>query len=560
MEALKKQVYELYARYSGEQLDSPDPEAATRVNPITSQFILGLLGPLTTSGTMSAGLADRLANTERMTDRGYLVDASARAMQAGTSAIQNNFNFSINQLNQFITQLDIFQAQVNSFTNVAFEQYFTYGVYALQAVVGLIMAASFLGLTGAIATYCVGIHNCRMIVHLAWISLMVLFYFVLAFTFLAIPGGAVLDGVCSYYNGSLHNQTQFQKYEAYASETVIDKASACLFGDGLILSTFEAQNEVDSIYYLFTNITDFVNMQDSAQSVYVDQALVNTEITFWSNELTNRMQGLWSDATSDTSNNNPIKAIEFFSTLTNLNGNTNGCPQFQDEWRFALANCTATRQVSGISVDSQYVADGQPVCLSMGFDDNRPSLVKISSRYNSLQAEQTPQPVGVDYAACKTVYADINKYAATLVEYRESRIELFRSILSDVSNIQTGYGSLQSNLNNYVTNVNLFRSNIATLDSLVQDRLSGIVFTTNCSAIKTALFKVNSQMCTSFEGNIFKLAIAFIVLVAAVIGAVISGHVFAVRFSRVDLMEQIYPIQDEFEGIDDQKSDLSAFD
>ena len=96
-------------------------------------------------------------------------------------------------------------------------------------MIGLILAATLLGLTGGVATYCVGIHNCRMIVHVAWIALMVLFYFTLIFGYLSLPGAAVLDGVCTYYNKSLHNRTQFNNYEAYASTTVIDKAAACLF-------------------------------------------------------------------------------------------------------------------------------------------------------------------------------------------------------------------------------------------------------------------------------------------------------------------------------------------
>ena len=79
------------------------------------------------------------------------------------------------------------------------------------------MASSFLGLTGSIATYCVGIHNCRMIVHLSWISMMILFYFVLIFTYLSLPGGAITDGVCNYFNNTLNNETEFAKYKSYAS-------------------------------------------------------------------------------------------------------------------------------------------------------------------------------------------------------------------------------------------------------------------------------------------------------------------------------------------------------
>jgi hypothetical protein len=281
IDGLRTKVAELDPRYNSEQLASPNPETGTRINPITSEFVLNQLGPVTKSGTMTFGLDKWLTNTQRMTARGYLVDQSARAMQVNTPSIQNNFNFSINLLNQFVFQLDVFQKNVNTFTATAFEQYFVYAIYALQAVVGLIMAASFLGLTGAVATYCVGIHNCRMIVHLAWISLMVLFYFVLFFTYAAIPGGAVLDGVCRYYNTSLRNETVFQNYRAYASEAVIDKASACLFRKGAILPSFQVDKEVNSIYYLFTNITDFVNMQDSAQSVYVNLGLVDSEITQW---------------------------------------------------------------------------------------------------------------------------------------------------------------------------------------------------------------------------------------------------------------------------------------
>lgn len=63
-----------------------------------------------------------------------------------------------------------------------------------------------------------------------------------------------------------------------------------------------------------------------------------------------------------------------------------GCPVYRDQWRYSLTNCTATRQVSGVNTDSSFIADGSSVCLSMGYDDNRPSLVKINSRYNSLRA------------------------------------------------------------------------------------------------------------------------------------------------------------------------------
>ena len=49
-----------------------------------------------------------------------------------------------------------------------------------------------LGLLGVIATHLFDIHNCRMIVHLSWIVLMLAYYGIIVLGFIFLPGGAVL--------------------------------------------------------------------------------------------------------------------------------------------------------------------------------------------------------------------------------------------------------------------------------------------------------------------------------------------------------------------------------
>lgn len=236
---MQRQNNNLYNNYYNSTVINPDPDNASQVTPL---FIAEGLGPSTTPSTMTFDLNTGLQTTQTLTTAALQVDQSAKTLADSVSTIQSNVLISQNQLSMYNTQLSSFVSEIDSFSNRYFDQMFQWGIYAMEGIVGFILAACLMGVAGGIATHCFDMYNCRTMVHVAWGILGLMYFGVLAMTYVFLPAGSVGMDMCKVYNRALNNQSYYRKFGEQYAQSISTKLEVCLFGDGAILNTFNSHN------------------------------------------------------------------------------------------------------------------------------------------------------------------------------------------------------------------------------------------------------------------------------------------------------------------------------
>ena len=91
----------------------------------------------------------------------------------------------------------------------------------------------------------------------------------------------------------------------------------------------------------------------------------------------------------------------------------------------------------------------------------------------------------------------------------------------------TNHSVFQSNINNFL-------GNMSTLNGLINNKQSGLNISKNCSVIASNLKFVYNSFCVNTINYSYKLAIAFFIFGVIMIGAIITGSVFANRYAKVE--------------------------
>lgn len=68
----------------------------------------------------------------------------------------------------------------------------------------------------------------------------------------------------------------------------------------------------------------------------------------------------------------------------------------------------------------------------------------------------------------------------------------------------------------------------------MNDQLSGLLVSNNCSALKGYMFYTYNEFCVKFMSDVAKLGIYFLMLSLVMIGAVVTGSVFAIKYAKVE--------------------------
>lgn len=92
----------------------------------------------------------------------------------------------------------------------------------------------------------------------------------------------------------------------------------------------------------------------------------------------------------------------------------------------------------------------------------------------------------------------IQDYAVALINYRDSRINLYQNIKDQLNALLTTNQNLNTNITAFTSKVNAFVTATATLQSLVTNQINGLDASANCITIANNLRFVYNTFCVNF--------------------------------------------------------------
>lgn len=99
-------------------------------------------------------------------------------------------------------------------------------------------------------------------------------------------------------------------------------------------------------------------------------------------------------------------------------------------------------------------------------------------------------------------YESIMSYAQSLINYRDSRINLYQNLKDQLTSLLAKNVAYNSKIAGYTASVNAFTSATATLNTLVTNQINGVDYSSNCTAIADSLRLLYNIFCINF---IYKL-------------------------------------------------------
>lgn len=465
----------LFKNYNTSSLYNPDP---TNVTNITTHFIQNSLGPVTTANTMVYDINQGLQVTQGLTDQAVLVDRAAKTLVDSVATIQNNVNVSQNQLDMYNSYLKGFNSELDSFSSRYFDQLFTWGIYAMEGIVGFILAACLMVISGGIATHCFDMFNCRTMVHLGWGIMGLMYFGVLCLTYIFLPVASIGTDMCTTYKQTLTNQSYYQKWGQHYSQNLLTRIEVCVYGNGSILNTFNSLNEMNTISGLFGQITTFNQMRNTSSASYIDLTNSTTRISNWITTVGNYKDGKFDDSlTGDSTVSNPLIAIDRLNGYSIRGTGATNCTQ--DYWVYDQLNCTAGMSVytPGTLAQGTYLQT-IPTCFSFN------SKLQSASPSIWTQSDFNNRYVSI-MVSCNTAYTNIMTQGFPIIRYRDSRINLYTSIGADLSALLANNNAYNNKMGVFTSNLTSFYTAVSTLNSLMNDQLSGLGVSSNCSVISS---------------------------------------------------------------------------
>lgn len=209
MEAMKNMNLDLYRNNKDTMVASPNPATLqTNANAkVNSLFIQKGLGPNGTSDTMVTDIDSALRATEVLSQQAYLIEKISQILVDSANTIVANTNSSQQALSMYQDQLDQIETQMKTFSTSYFDQAFDWGLYAIEGIVGFILAGSIFILFGTISTHILDIIACRTMVNLGWIIYGLMYFGVIVLTFIFLSMGSVGYTFCNYFDQMVSNKS-----------------------------------------------------------------------------------------------------------------------------------------------------------------------------------------------------------------------------------------------------------------------------------------------------------------------------------------------------------------
>jgi hypothetical protein len=290
---------------------------------------------------------------------------------------------------------------------------------------------------------------------------------------------------------------------------------------------------MDTVESLFTNIQTYIDYTTAASTDYVNLAISTSKITGWISTMENYRLGIFVDSNPViTSSDNPNYAISQLNTYTYTgSGVATGS---KDVWVFDKANCTDPNQVtynSGTSPGTT-LTTSQVTCIS--FNEKLISTATNSWSFSdfTMRYVQIRQNYGTAYN--KSLY-----YGATIIAFRDSRLNLFKAIKEQLSSLLTSNNNFNTMLGNFNTRVTQFYSAVSTLNNLITNPLNGLIVSSNCNTVADKLRFSYNVFCVNFMGQVVKLALCCIILLILMFGGILAGSKFGMIYAETEKVKKI---------------------
>jgi hypothetical protein len=532
MQAMQTANLNIYTAFKSSQLVTPNPDTtATAANAgqstpmIDSMFIKYGMGPNGTANTMVTDIDVGLRTTKKLSDQAYAITQSAALISASLSTILSNSQSSQNTLVMYIHQLGIVIDEYGSVNDKYFVKYFGKFLSALEGIMAFVLTGSLLTLLGVVAAHLFNLYTCRSMVHIGWTIFGLAYVGVIGLTFVLLSLGSVGYGYCKYFEAMLNDQNAYAKLGAAYSQNAFTRLDTCVFGDGNALAKFSLAKEMSTVEALFTDILTYFDYTNQLSNNYINLGICSSKIAGWVSAMENYRLGVFVDANpSVTSSDNPNYAISQLNLYTYTGG---GVPTgSQDVWVFDKANCTDPNQhtyaagtTAGTSLSSSFV-----YCISF----NEKLIVTATSSWSFSDFTMRYVQIRQDYPTAynKTLY-----YGATLIAFRDSRINLFQAIKDRLTALQTSNSNFNSLLTSFNTRVTQFYSAVSTLNNLITNPLSGLIVSSNCNTVAAKLRLSYNIFCVNFLGQIVKLCLCCIILLIIMLGGILAGSRFGMIYA-----------------------------
>ena len=134
-------------------------------------------------------------------------------------------------------------------------------------------------------------------------------------------------------------------------------------------------------------------------------------------------------------------------------------------------------------------------------------------------------------ASYSDAYNQIQYYGATLIAFRDSRINLFQAIQDDLTSLLTLNTNFNSQLTAFDGRVTQFYGAVSTLNDLITNTIDGLVVTSNCNSLADKLRFVHNVYCVNFMAQVTRLALCSLLLLFFMFFAVIAGSRFGMMYA-----------------------------
>lgn len=94
-------------------------------------------------------------------------------------------------------------------------------------------------------------------------------------------------------------------------------------------------------------------------------------------------------------------------------------------------------------------------------------------------------------------------------------------------------------MQNYRSKVNQFNSAVGTLNDIVLNEDSGLLYTTNCATIGNTAKAAYNIFCINFMSQIVKIGICALIMLITMMFAMCIGAIFGVRYANVEMLKRV---------------------
>lgn len=201
----------------------------------------------------------------------------------------------------------------------------------------------------------------------------------------------------------------------------------------------------------------------------------------------------------------------------------------KDRWVFDSLNCTdstETTYVASTTANGEALSENHVTCISFNekFASTYPnSWTQSDFRRRYIQTRQD----------CEAAYNAIISYGEALINFRDSRVNLYQAIQDDLDDLKSSNEAFNTLLDGFRSRVDQFYSSVSTLNNLITNEIDGLLVTSDCTIIKSNLLFTYNAFCVNFMDRIVTLGFCSIALAVLMIGGLVSANVFATRMARV---------------------------